>query len=145
MLLSHCLPPQEYGVVVEDLRICSVKLADDLERRFCFEVVTPTRTCMLQADTDSLRRRWCSFLEAGIARALRGSASNRVSVRIGRGDYVMMVTDSDDDGSLHFSAEGRGERETQQVGQYRCPLFHPYWFPHLPPGLRTPSTLLASL
>ncbi|KAI9521085.1 ArfGAP with coiled-coil, ankyrin repeat and PH domains 3, partial [Dissostichus eleginoides] len=29
-------------VVVEDLRLCSVKLCEDNERRFCFEVVSPT-------------------------------------------------------------------------------------------------------
>uniref|UniRef100_A0A672NKB7 Arf-GAP with coiled-coil, ANK repeat and PH domain-containing protein n=1 Tax=Sinocyclocheilus grahami TaxID=75366 RepID=A0A672NKB7_SINGR len=29
-------------VVVEDLRLCSVKPCEDIERRFCFEVVSPT-------------------------------------------------------------------------------------------------------
>lgn len=28
-------------VVVEDLRLCSVKPFEDIERRFCFEVVSP--------------------------------------------------------------------------------------------------------
>ena len=71
--------PKEYGIVVEDLRICSVKLADDLERRFCFEVVTPTRSSMLQAESEALRKKWCMYLEAGIGHALRGSYSNKVS------------------------------------------------------------------
>jgi len=65
--------------VAEDLRICSVKRAEDQERRFCFEVVTPTRSCMLQADSEALRRKWLSYLEAGIARALNVSASSKVS------------------------------------------------------------------
>lgn len=30
-------------VVVEDLRLCSVKPCEDNERRFCFEVVSPTK------------------------------------------------------------------------------------------------------
>lgn len=30
-------------VVVEDLRLCSVKPCEDIERRFCFEVVSPTK------------------------------------------------------------------------------------------------------
>lgn len=68
---------QEFAVA-EDLRICTVKYADDLERRFCFEVVTPVRSCMLQADSDALRKKWVAYLEAGIARALRISASNKV-------------------------------------------------------------------
>ena len=70
---------QEFAVA-EDLRICTVKYADDLERRFCFEVVTPMRSCMLQADSDALRKKWVTYLAAGIARALRISASNKVSI-----------------------------------------------------------------
>ena len=68
-------------VVAEDLRICTVKMADDLERRFCFEIVTPTRSCMLQADSEILRRKWQMFMDAGIERALRISASNKVRAR----------------------------------------------------------------
>lgn len=30
-------------VVVDDLRLCSVKPCEDIERRFCFEVVSPTK------------------------------------------------------------------------------------------------------
>lgn len=30
-------------VVVDDLRLCSVKPCEDTERRFCFEVVSPTK------------------------------------------------------------------------------------------------------
>ena len=73
---AHCLL-QEFAVA-EDLRICTVKYAGDLERRFCFEVVTPIRSCMLQADSEALRKKWVAHLEAGIARALRISASNKV-------------------------------------------------------------------
>lgn len=67
--------------MAEDLRICTIKLAEDMERRFCFEVVTPHRSCMLQADSEMLRKKWHTYLEAGIARALRISASNKVGVR----------------------------------------------------------------
>lgn len=65
-------------MIADDLRLCTVKLADDLERRFCFEVVTPNRSCMLQADSDIDRKKWCMYLEAGIARALRVTSSNKV-------------------------------------------------------------------
>ena len=58
-----------------------MKLADDLERRFCFEVVTPMRSCMLQADSEAQRKKWCHYLEAGIAKALRVTNSNRVITR----------------------------------------------------------------
>lgn len=68
--------------MIDDLRICTVKLADDLERRFCFEVVSPSRSSMLQADTEALRRKWCYYLEAGVARALRVTSSNKVYIVI---------------------------------------------------------------
>ena len=68
-------------MVVEDLRICTFKMAEDLERRFCFEVVTPMRSSMLQADSEALRKTWMTYLEGGIARALRISASNKVRGR----------------------------------------------------------------
>lgn len=32
-----------FTVMEEDLRICSVKPAYDAERRFCFEVLSPTK------------------------------------------------------------------------------------------------------
>lgn len=47
----RCGPPQAehtrlqdvLTVVVDDLRLCSVKPCEDIERRFCFEVVSPTK------------------------------------------------------------------------------------------------------
>ena len=74
--------PQEHVTVAEDMRICTVKLADEMERRFCFEVVTPRKSAMLQADSEGLRKKWLTYLEAGIARALRISASNKVSLHM---------------------------------------------------------------
>ena len=71
---------QTYVTVADDLRICTVKYAEDQERRFCFEVVTPNKSCMLQADSDAQRKKWVAYLEAGVARALRISMSAKVGV-----------------------------------------------------------------
>ncbi|NXB08533.1 ACAP3 protein, partial [Cnemophilus loriae] len=60
-------------VVVEDLRLCSVKPCEDIERRFCFEVVSPTKSCMLQADSEKLRQAWIQAVQASIASAYRES------------------------------------------------------------------------
>ncbi|NXQ61013.1 ACAP3 protein, partial [Anthoscopus minutus] len=60
-------------VVVEDLRLCSVKPCEDIERRFCFEVVSPTKSCMLQADSERLRHAWIQAVQASIASAYRES------------------------------------------------------------------------
>ncbi|XP_067157920.1 arf-GAP with coiled-coil, ANK repeat and PH domain-containing protein 2 isoform X2 [Apteryx mantelli] len=57
-------------VVVEDLRLCTVKHCEDIERRFCFEVVSPTN-CMLQADSEKLRQAWIKAVQTSIATAYR--------------------------------------------------------------------------
>uniref|UniRef100_A0A673BRW4 Arf-GAP with coiled-coil, ANK repeat and PH domain-containing protein n=1 Tax=Sphaeramia orbicularis TaxID=375764 RepID=A0A673BRW4_9TELE len=58
-------------VVVEDLRLCSVKPCEDIERRFCFEVVSPFKSCMLQAESEKLRQAWIQAVQASIASAYR--------------------------------------------------------------------------
>ncbi|XP_018422774.1 PREDICTED: arf-GAP with coiled-coil, ANK repeat and PH domain-containing protein 2 [Nanorana parkeri] len=58
-------------VVVEDLRLCTVKHCEDIERRFCFEVVSPTKSCMLQADSEKLRQSWIKAVQTSIATAYR--------------------------------------------------------------------------
>ncbi|XP_051979606.1 arf-GAP with coiled-coil, ANK repeat and PH domain-containing protein 2-like isoform X2 [Xyrauchen texanus] len=61
-------------VVVEDLRLCTVKHCEDIERRFCFEVVSPTKSCMMQADTEKLRQAWIKAVQNSIATAFRDKA-----------------------------------------------------------------------
>lgn len=51
-------------VVVDDLRLCTVKPCEDIERRFCFEVVSPTKSCMLQADSEKIRQVWIKAVQA---------------------------------------------------------------------------------
>uniref|UniRef100_A0A3P8W9K0 Arf-GAP with coiled-coil, ANK repeat and PH domain-containing protein n=1 Tax=Cynoglossus semilaevis TaxID=244447 RepID=A0A3P8W9K0_CYNSE len=58
-------------VVVEDLRLCTVKHCEDIERRFCFEVVSPTKSCMMQADSEKLRQAWIKAVQNSIASAFR--------------------------------------------------------------------------
>uniref|UniRef100_A0A8C6P7C1 Arf-GAP with coiled-coil, ANK repeat and PH domain-containing protein n=1 Tax=Nothobranchius furzeri TaxID=105023 RepID=A0A8C6P7C1_NOTFU len=66
-------------VVVEDLRLCSVKLCEDNERRFCFEVVSPTKSCMLQAESEKLRQAWIQAVQASIASAYKDITSPSTS------------------------------------------------------------------
>ncbi|XP_063162269.1 arf-GAP with coiled-coil, ANK repeat and PH domain-containing protein 2 [Candoia aspera] len=58
-------------IVVEDLRLCTVKHCEDIERRFCFEVVSPTKSCILQADSEKLRQAWIQAVQTSIASAYR--------------------------------------------------------------------------
>jgi Arf-GAP/coiled-coil/ANK repeat/PH domain-containing protein len=38
----------------EDLRICLVRPLTDSDRRFCFEVISPTKSHVLQADSEEM-------------------------------------------------------------------------------------------
>ncbi|XP_048872009.1 arf-GAP with coiled-coil, ANK repeat and PH domain-containing protein 3 isoform X3 [Brienomyrus brachyistius] len=71
-------------VVVEDLRLCSVKPCEDIERRFCFEVVSPTKSCMLQAESEKLRQAWIHAVQASIASAYRESPDTYYIERLDR-------------------------------------------------------------
>ena len=54
----------------EDLRICLVRPLTDIERRYCFEIISPTKSHVLQADTEDLYKRWITSLQQGISSAL---------------------------------------------------------------------------
>ena len=56
-----------------DLRICTVKHAYDIERRFCFAIVCPTKCWYLQADTEQDLQDWINVMQIGIAKALNES------------------------------------------------------------------------
>ncbi|XP_062994714.1 arf-GAP with coiled-coil, ANK repeat and PH domain-containing protein 1 [Elgaria multicarinata webbii] len=56
-------------VVVEDLRLCTVKPCPDHERRFCFEVVSPSKSCFLQADSERHQQAWVCAVQNSIASA----------------------------------------------------------------------------
>ncbi|XP_001370205.2 arf-GAP with coiled-coil, ANK repeat and PH domain-containing protein 1 isoform X1 [Monodelphis domestica] len=67
-------------VVVDDLRLCTVKLCPDSERRFCFEVVSPTKSCFLQADSEQLLQLWVSAVQNSIATAFSQAQEERGSL-----------------------------------------------------------------
>lgn len=73
ILEDHQLLYQKRGdiqptVMEEDLRLCTVRLVDrpDIERRFCFEVVSPQKNHILQADSEKACQMWISTIQAGI-------------------------------------------------------------------------------
>ncbi|XP_056614199.1 arf-GAP with coiled-coil, ANK repeat and PH domain-containing protein 2-like [Triplophysa dalaica] len=85
-------------VVVEDLRLCTVKHCEDIERRFCFEVVSPTKSCMMQADSEKLRLAWIKAVQNSIATAFRDIAED---------DEKMDRKSSASTGSLESSGDTR--------------------------------------
>ncbi|XP_033097864.1 arf-GAP with coiled-coil, ANK repeat and PH domain-containing protein 2-like [Anneissia japonica] len=82
-------------IAVEDLRLCTVKFADDCERRFCFDVVLPGKTIALQADSESIRKKWSTAFAEGINSAFNISPSNDV-----KNTYISNTANSTEDDSI---------------------------------------------
>ncbi|KAK9392064.1 hypothetical protein NXF25_017651 [Crotalus adamanteus] len=100
-------------VVVEDLRLCTVKPCEDIERRFCFEVVSPTKSCMLQADSEKLRQAWIQAVQASIASAYRESPDSCFVEKLDR--TASPSTSSIDSASDSRDRSGKGETILQRV------------------------------
>eukprot|EP00061_Rhincodon_typus_P016208 g44298.t1 len=100
-------------VVVDDLRLCSVKPCEDIERRFCFEVVSPNKSCMLQADSEKLRLAWIQAVQASIATAYRESPDNNYINRLDR--TASPSTSSIDSASDSRDRSVKGESILQRV------------------------------
>ncbi|XP_054649427.1 BAR_ACAPs and ArfGap_ACAP domain-containing protein [Dunckerocampus dactyliophorus] len=58
-------------VLFEDLRLCAVKSLDHLDRRFCFELLSVQKCCVLQADSEHVKLAWLSALQGSIDMAYR--------------------------------------------------------------------------
>ncbi|XP_036960634.1 arf-GAP with coiled-coil, ANK repeat and PH domain-containing protein 3 isoform X2 [Acanthopagrus latus] len=100
-------------VVVEDLRLCSVKPCEDIERRFCFEVVSPSKSCMLQAESEKLRQAWIQAVQASIASAYRESPDTYYIERLDR--TASPSTSSIDSASEPRERSIRGETILQRI------------------------------
>ncbi|XP_018081532.1 arf-GAP with coiled-coil, ANK repeat and PH domain-containing protein 3 isoform X6 [Xenopus laevis] len=100
-------------VVVEDLRLCTVKPCEDSERRFCFEVVSPSKSCMLQADSEKLRQSWIQAVQASIASAYREIPDNYYIERLDR--TASPSTSSIDSASDSRERSVKGESILQRV------------------------------
>nr|XP_023688230.1 arf-GAP with coiled-coil, ANK repeat and PH domain-containing protein 1 [Paramormyrops kingsleyae]XP_023688231.1 arf-GAP with coiled-coil, ANK repeat and PH domain-containing protein 1 [Paramormyrops kingsleyae]XP_023688232.1 arf-GAP with coiled-coil, ANK repeat and PH domain-containing protein 1 [Paramormyrops kingsleyae]XP_023688233.1 arf-GAP with coiled-coil, ANK repeat and PH domain-containing protein 1 [Paramormyrops kingsleyae] len=68
-------------VVVEDLRLCTVKPCPDHERRFCFEVVSPSKSCLLQADSEQQQQSWMTAVQNSIASAFQDHREDTLNPR----------------------------------------------------------------
>ncbi|KAJ8280572.1 hypothetical protein GJAV_G00056400 [Gymnothorax javanicus] len=62
---------EEVKVLFDDLRLCAVKSMDNIDRRFCFDVVSVQKSCTLQADSDELKQAWISAVQGSIDMAYR--------------------------------------------------------------------------
>lgn len=68
----------EYGQAVPiELRLCHVRPANDPERRFCFDIVSPVKTYRLQTENEAEMKEWIETLKRGISLAFELNSSNR--------------------------------------------------------------------
>ncbi|XP_048766757.1 arf-GAP with coiled-coil, ANK repeat and PH domain-containing protein 2-like isoform X3 [Ostrea edulis] len=71
---------REYSVMEEDIKLCTVKLVYDTDRRFCFEVLSPSSSHILQAESDQNLQFWLNNVQTAIAKAYKAMEHRSNSV-----------------------------------------------------------------
>lgn len=62
-------------IVSEDLRISQVRSTEEQDRRYCFELIMPTKKIYLQADSQKVKDAWIKSLQCGIEAAIHSTLS----------------------------------------------------------------------
>eukprot|EP01118_Nematostelium_gracile_P018487 TRINITY_DN8212_c0_g1_i2.p1 TRINITY_DN8212_c0_g1~~TRINITY_DN8212_c0_g1_i2.p1 ORF type:complete len:534 (+),score=139.48 TRINITY_DN8212_c0_g1_i2:101-1702(+) len=57
-------------VMAVNLLLCSVKLRPDIDRRWCFEIISPDKSYVLQADNEETLQHWIAVLQNATAEQL---------------------------------------------------------------------------
>ena len=111
-------------VMEEDLRICLVRPLMDIDRRFCFEVISPSKSHVLQADSDKEADKWISTLKQGISNALHETMTAEKSenpVNVNEGDALKWDdSDNEEEQAKNSPLERkkkvkRGKRSAKQI------------------------------
>ncbi|XP_017536995.1 BAR_ACAPs and ArfGap_ACAP domain-containing protein [Pygocentrus nattereri] len=68
-------------VLFDDLRLCAVKSLDSIDRRFCFELLSVQKCCVLQADSEELKMAWINAVQSCIDIAYREKESEHTQVK----------------------------------------------------------------
>jgi len=110
---------EDVTVMEEDLRICLVRPLMDIDRRFCFEIISPTKSHVLQADGEDEAKRWIASLQQGISSALQATiAEDRQSSGCGQS---VRWDDSDNDDNSANNSIGRRRSEGAGGGRAKGP------------------------
>ncbi|CAF2033615.1 unnamed protein product [Rotaria magnacalcarata] len=64
------------SIMVPDLRLCSIRSANDIDRRFVFEILSPNSSHLLQADSQAQCEQWVSSLQLAIKNSFKSSNDN---------------------------------------------------------------------
>ncbi|XP_049292388.1 arf-GAP with coiled-coil, ANK repeat and PH domain-containing protein 2 [Anopheles funestus] len=68
-------------VMEEDLRLCTVRPLADSDRRYCFEVISPAKSHILQADSEAMMNAWIKALQKGIDSAIQHNSAYSSDMR----------------------------------------------------------------
>ncbi|KAF3424812.1 hypothetical protein E2986_05360 [Frieseomelitta varia] len=72
----------DYTIMEEDLRLCTVKPVVDCDRRNCFEVLSPTKSHILQADSEEAYLAWVTAMQQAIGAAIQRGMGTGTIVNI---------------------------------------------------------------
>jgi len=103
---------EDVTVIEDDLRICLVRPLTDTDRRFCFEVISPTKSHVLQADSEDQYRTWLASLQQGISSALHEAMDGESA-----GSGSIQWEDSDTEEAQDSKARGgqKKDRNAEQI------------------------------
>lgn len=89
-------------VMEDDLKLCAVKPAADSDRRFCFEVISPSKSHVLQADSEEKYQGWIQALQNAIGNAIQNNS---------RYSTNMLPSTSNRDASSSLAATSKQTKE----------------------------------
>ncbi|XP_076805780.1 arf-GAP with coiled-coil, ANK repeat and PH domain-containing protein 2-like isoform X2 [Clavelina lepadiformis] len=67
-------------VVVDDIRLCTVRSFDEIERRFCFEIILPGKSFLLQAESEGAKTAWINAIQTSIGAAFKDTVQDACPV-----------------------------------------------------------------
>merc|ERR1719244_2462492 len=101
---------EDVTVIEEDLRICLVRPINDIDRRFCFEVISPTKSHVLQADSEEMYTVWLTSLQQGISSALHEAMDSETG-----SVSSVQWEDSDTEEAQDIKNRSGGSRTAKQI------------------------------
>ena len=105
---------EDVTILEDDLRICLVRPFTDTDRRFCFEIVSPVKSHMLQADSEVQYKLWLTTLQQGISSALHDEISRDEDSEAGI-QWEDSDTEEAQDTKAAKMAAQRKERSAEQI------------------------------
>ncbi|KAI8885870.1 ArfGap-domain-containing protein [Backusella circina FSU 941] len=77
VVTSRKMSKDEDATSSYNLRVCSVKLTDGYDRRFCFEVISPNKILVLQAENEYSMNEWVQSIRTASQQALNSDSAPR--------------------------------------------------------------------